>query len=252
MRMRRNSRHDVETGAFTGRSRALNPRNSMLWGSRYRSSQNPSSSNAVRLTVKDAEALALKNNPAISVARLSALASEQVTREVRSNLWPQAYANLTGSRCPKQQPHHGWGIEQSNRLHPSRRWRYGYPTHHGLWAHHEPGCRCPPSGKSRRTERSRHQGRHLVGRGPGLLQRAADTRCVARGGADRSLAAVVIRPGLRPHEEQIEVGLGLELCQCESGASKASLPGRAQQRQDFGSSAFGNSRILHSRSVRTW
>ena len=58
--------------------------------------QNPSSSNTVRLTVKDAEALALKNNPAISVARLSALASEQVTREVRSNLWPQAYANLTG------------------------------------------------------------------------------------------------------------------------------------------------------------
>jgi outer membrane protein len=57
--------------------------------------QNPSSSNTVRLTVKDAEALALKNNPAISVARLSALASEQVTREVRSNLWPQSYANLT-------------------------------------------------------------------------------------------------------------------------------------------------------------
>jgi outer membrane protein len=46
--------------------------------------------------VKDAEALALKNNPAISVARLTALASGQVTREVRSNLWPQAYGNLTG------------------------------------------------------------------------------------------------------------------------------------------------------------
>ena len=59
-------------------------------------SQNPSPSNTVRLTVKDAEALALKNNPAISVARLNALASEQVTREVRSNLWPQAYADLTG------------------------------------------------------------------------------------------------------------------------------------------------------------
>jgi outer membrane protein len=49
----------------------------------------------MRLTLKDAEAIALKNNPAISVARLSALASEQVTREVRSNLWPQAYGNLT-------------------------------------------------------------------------------------------------------------------------------------------------------------
>jgi outer membrane protein len=57
--------------------------------------QNPPSSNVMRLSVKDAESIALKNNPAISVARLNALASGQVTREVRSNLWPQAYGNLT-------------------------------------------------------------------------------------------------------------------------------------------------------------
>jgi outer membrane protein len=57
--------------------------------------QGSPSSNVMRLSVKDAEALALKNNPAISVARLNALASGQVTREVRSNLWPQAYGNLT-------------------------------------------------------------------------------------------------------------------------------------------------------------
>jgi outer membrane protein len=48
------------------------------------------------LSLKDAEAQALKNNPQISVARLTALASQQVTREVRSNLWPTAEANLTG------------------------------------------------------------------------------------------------------------------------------------------------------------
>jgi outer membrane protein len=48
-----------------------------------------------RLSVKDAESIALKNNPAISEARLNALASEQVTREVRSNLWPQTYADIT-------------------------------------------------------------------------------------------------------------------------------------------------------------
>lgn len=48
------------------------------------------------LSLKQAEALALQNNPQISVARLSALASEQVTREVRSNLWPSATVNLTG------------------------------------------------------------------------------------------------------------------------------------------------------------
>lgn len=48
-----------------------------------------------RLSIQAAEALALKNNPAISEARLTALASYQVAREVRSSLWPQAYANLT-------------------------------------------------------------------------------------------------------------------------------------------------------------
>lgn len=48
------------------------------------------------LSLKDAQALALKNNPQISVARLTALASQQVTREVRSNLWPTATVNLTG------------------------------------------------------------------------------------------------------------------------------------------------------------
>jgi outer membrane protein len=47
------------------------------------------------LSLKDAQALAVKNNPLISVGRLTALAARQVTREVRSNLWPQIYADLT-------------------------------------------------------------------------------------------------------------------------------------------------------------
>jgi outer membrane protein len=49
----------------------------------------------IPLSLKDAENLAIKNNPQISVARLSALAAQQVTRETRSNLWPTAVANLT-------------------------------------------------------------------------------------------------------------------------------------------------------------
>jgi outer membrane protein len=48
------------------------------------------------LSVQDAQALALKSNPQISVARLTALASQQVTREVRSALWPTANVSLTG------------------------------------------------------------------------------------------------------------------------------------------------------------
>jgi outer membrane protein len=64
------------------------------------SSQVPSSgtiAGAARLlTIRDAEQIALQNNPQISVARLTTLASQQVTREVRSALWPQANADLTG------------------------------------------------------------------------------------------------------------------------------------------------------------
>jgi outer membrane protein len=48
------------------------------------------------LTLQQAEALAVKNNPQISQARLIALAEQQVVREARSNLWPTATGDLTG------------------------------------------------------------------------------------------------------------------------------------------------------------
>lgn len=56
----------------------------------------PSTTAPVKLTVTEAEAMALKNNPQISVARLNALAYQQVTRETRSALLPKASVNLTG------------------------------------------------------------------------------------------------------------------------------------------------------------
>lgn len=49
----------------------------------------------VRLTLKEAESLVIKNNPQITAARLQALAAQQVTRETRSGYWPTATANLT-------------------------------------------------------------------------------------------------------------------------------------------------------------
>ncbi|HVP43278.1 MAG TPA: TolC family protein [Terriglobales bacterium] len=47
------------------------------------------------LSLADAQAIAIKNNPQISVARLLALAQHQVTREVRSAFWPVATGYLT-------------------------------------------------------------------------------------------------------------------------------------------------------------
>jgi outer membrane protein len=57
-------------------------------------SQN-NSGTSTSLSLNDAQTLALKNNPQISFARLTALASQQVAREFRSSLWPTATVNLT-------------------------------------------------------------------------------------------------------------------------------------------------------------
>jgi outer membrane protein len=56
----------------------------------------PSAAAPQRLTLQDAESLALKNNPQISVSRLLAMASQQVTREAKSNYYPAAFGSLTG------------------------------------------------------------------------------------------------------------------------------------------------------------
>ena len=48
------------------------------------------------LTRRQAEALALKNNPQITVAKLRALVAGQLVREQRSALLPTAYLSLTG------------------------------------------------------------------------------------------------------------------------------------------------------------
>ncbi len=57
--------------------------------------QVPTSGPAMRLTIQDAESLGLKNNPQISVYRLLALASGQVTRENKAAYYPTVYGSLT-------------------------------------------------------------------------------------------------------------------------------------------------------------
>jgi outer membrane protein len=47
------------------------------------------------LTLQQAEAIALKNNPQITIGRLRALAAQQYVREARSALMPDAYLSLT-------------------------------------------------------------------------------------------------------------------------------------------------------------
>src|SRR5690242_18053779 len=56
----------------------------------------PTPAAPLRLTLQDAEAIALKSNPQISVYRLLALASAQVTREQKAAYYPNLYGSLTG------------------------------------------------------------------------------------------------------------------------------------------------------------
>ena len=59
--------------------------------------QLPTSGTSQRLTLPDAETLALKNNPQISVSHLLYLASNQVTRESKSAYYPTITGSLTGA-----------------------------------------------------------------------------------------------------------------------------------------------------------
>jgi outer membrane protein len=52
-----------------------------------------------KLTLKQAETIAIANHPQIKAASLAAAAAEQVTTQVRSAYYPSAYGNLTGVKA---------------------------------------------------------------------------------------------------------------------------------------------------------
>jgi outer membrane protein len=60
------------------------------------SPQTNTQTNQQLLTIQEAEAIALKNNPQITVGKLRALEAHEFVREVRSTLMPQAYGDLEG------------------------------------------------------------------------------------------------------------------------------------------------------------
>lgn len=117
---------------------SLSARLTVLPNSQMTASQTPASSqppatpptgNLMRLTRKDAEQLAIKNNPRISVGRLLALAQHQVYREGRSALLPTLGGQITavdaneGSRAgagalnaPRLLEHAGAGLTLSQLL----------------------------------------------------------------------------------------------------------------------------------------
>jgi outer membrane protein len=64
--------------------------------SRAGSALDASSPSTRTLTRREAEAIALKNNPQITIGKLRALEAQQYVRETRAGLMPTAYLSLTG------------------------------------------------------------------------------------------------------------------------------------------------------------
>jgi outer membrane protein len=58
--------------------------------------QTSTGANSRSLTIEEAEVIAIKNNPQITVGKLRALEAHEFVREARSALMPQASLNLTG------------------------------------------------------------------------------------------------------------------------------------------------------------
>jgi outer membrane protein len=83
--------------------------------------QVPAPTPPVRLTVQDAEALAVRNNPQVSVYRLLALASQQVTRQAKSSYYPTTYGSLTAV-----EPKEGSRIAAGNLNNPIIYERFAY------------------------------------------------------------------------------------------------------------------------------
>jgi outer membrane protein len=74
-----------------------------------------SSQTAAGLTLKEAEALALRNHPQIQSAQFTALVSNQVVREQLSAYYPTAFGSITGSAAD-QNTRIGAGLLSASRL----------------------------------------------------------------------------------------------------------------------------------------
>ncbi len=107
--------------------------------------QNPAGT-PTTLSLKDAQSLALKNNPQISVARLTALASIQVTREVRSSLWPTASIELTAVDANPGTRLTAGALNNPILYQRAAAGAMVTPANHRFRTHHEPGFERQPRG----------------------------------------------------------------------------------------------------------
>ena len=185
----------------------------------------------VRLTLKEAETLAIKNNPQITAARLQALAAQQVTRETSSGYWPTATANLTAVDSEANSRITAGRSKQPDHLRASGRRRNGQPVDYGFWAHEKPGCQRKPLRQGRSPERFSHAGADTAGHRSSVLW-SAQAQAVLRV-ADETVAnrQVVVDQVQALTKSLLKSELDLSLCPGQSCASGVATAGRAKQRE---------------------
>jgi outer membrane protein len=215
--------------------------------------QIPISNLVVQLSIKDAETLALQHNPQITRARLLALASHQVTREVISNLWPTAAVYLTWVDAQEDSRISAGSLNNpiiyeraaTGAIVSQLITDFGHTTN--LVA------------RARLREQAENQNA-LANKEQVLLAVDQAFYDVLQAGAVLKVAqetvncpAISFRSSYGASQEQTKVRTRCELCQREPGSSEIAPVGRTKQPAVSPGVPVRNPRLLHAaRSLNSW
>ena len=202
--------------------------------------------------MQDAEALALKNNPQISVYRLLSLASNQVTREQRAAYYPTIYGSLTAV-----EPKEGSRIAAGNLNNPIvyERAAGGLTlsqliTDFGRTNNLVATAALRAKAADMNALATADQIKLAVDEAfYNALQTLAMLK-VAR--ADRQCAAAGIRPDHDPVPEQVALAARRQLRRRQPGAGQAAAAGRAKQLSGGAVHALAGAGLYLATAVRIW
>ena len=175
----------------------------------------------MKLTLRDAEALALKNHPQVLAAQHAASAMNQRIDETRAAYYPALSGDVTGSQA-NPRARIGAGLPHGlPPLRPRRPGHHAQPVDYGFRTHPQPGGHLASRGRRRRADRPGHQVRRPGARQPGLLRNAARPGAGESGAGNGRDAPVARRPDYRALQQQASLGIGRQLRGCEPVAGQA-------------------------------
>ncbi len=185
------------------------------------------------LSLTEAEAIALKNNPQITIGKLRALVAQQIVRESRSALLPNASLSVTaadsnpGSRLAA-------GFLNNPVLFPrAAERRQRQPVDHRLRPHNQFALEFGISSQGRGSKCGRHQGGYSPGCGSGVLQLPGHQGSRHRRRRNGKCPPDARRQSAGLDECQAQIGDRPQLFECRTRPRQAASAGSTKQLPNF-------------------